>query len=608
MAKKSLLAMALVLLATLVALPVWAAVPDRINYQGKLTDSGGNPLSGSQLIRVFIHEQATGGTDLWFEEHTVTLSDDGVYNLQLGSQAPFPANLFSAYPALYLEVRIWHSGSGWEILVPRQELVSTAFAMKAGYADTLEGLASSEFAGISHDHSFGEITGTATDAQIPNNITINNANTADYAATADSADYATSAGDADTVDGQHAFAFAQDSEIMPMVLANDGAGSGLNADLLDGYDSSSFASSSHTHDSRYYTESESDSRFVNSTGDTISGTSSSPLLAATNFGAGAGISVNSGGDGVYVGVAGDDGIHVHDATGDGIEVRNAVLYGLHVESAGWSGVYVGVAGGDGVHVYDATGDGVHVYDATGDGIEVFGAGDNGLEVWSAGSDGVKAMYATDDGLDVYSAGDNGLEVWSAGDNGVEVNTAANWGVWARGSAGGGYFYDLDSATYTFVASGGNGILSNKTKNFIQEHPTDPDQFIVYAALEGGEASTYYRGTAQLTNGAATIDLPKHFTLVTEEEGLTVQVTPRADCNGIYVAELTTTSIVVRELQGGTSNARFDFFINGIRSGYSDYKVMRSKSELGLDKIEEAQREHELEAEREAERERERKAE
>jgi hypothetical protein len=86
-------------------------------------------------------------------------------------------------------------------------------------------------------------------------------------------------------------------------------------------------------------------------------------------------------------------------------------------------------------------------------------------------------------------------------------------------------------------------------------------------------------------------------MVTEEEGLTAQVTPRADCRGLYVAELTTTSIVVKELQGGTSNARFDFFVNGIRSGYKDYKVLNSKSELGLGKAEEAWRERK-EAERE----------
>jgi len=251
MAKKSLLAMGVVFLMALVNFSAWATVPDRINYQGKLTDSGGIPLSGSQLIRVFIYEQATGGTDLWFEEHTVTLSDDGIYSLQLGSQAPFPSDLFIAYPALYLEVRIWHSGTGWEILEPRQEMISTAFSMKAAKAedaDTLDGMDSLDFADTAHDHSFSDLTGTATDAQIPNDITINNAATADYAASADSADYATSAGDADTVDGLHAAAFAQDSEIMPTVLASDGAGSGLDADRLDNLDSSAFATSTHAHD------------------------------------------------------------------------------------------------------------------------------------------------------------------------------------------------------------------------------------------------------------------------------------------------------------------------------------------------------------------------
>jgi len=251
--------MALVFLMTLMSVPAWSAVPDRINYQGKLTDSEGNPLSGAQLIRVFIYDQATGGTDLWFEEHTATLTEGGIYNLQLGSQAPFPANLFIDYPALYLEVRIWHSGTGWEILEPRQELISTAFSMRAAKAedaDTLDGMDSTEFADTAHDHSFSDLTGTATDSQIPDDITINNAATADYAASADSADYATSAGDADTVDGQHADTvdgqhasdFAEYSEIMPTVLASDGAGSGLDADRLDNLDSSAFATSTHAHD------------------------------------------------------------------------------------------------------------------------------------------------------------------------------------------------------------------------------------------------------------------------------------------------------------------------------------------------------------------------
>jgi hypothetical protein len=47
-------------------------------------------------------------------------------------------------------------------------------------------------------------------------------------------------------------AIARDTEIMPTVLANDGAGSGLNADLLDGLQASSFANVAHTHSGVQY--------------------------------------------------------------------------------------------------------------------------------------------------------------------------------------------------------------------------------------------------------------------------------------------------------------------------------------------------------------------
>jgi hypothetical protein len=151
---------------------------------------------------------------------------------------------------------------------------------------------------------------------------------------------------------------------------------------------------------------------------------------------------------------------------------------------------------------------------------------------------------------------------------------------------GGFFYNSSYGIYSYIAyrlsTTNYGILSNGTKNFIHEHPTDPDQVIIYASLEGGEAGTYYRGSAQLSNGIAEIELPEHFSLVTEEEGLTVQVTPRANCNGLYVAEVTTTRIVIKELQDGSSNAIFDFFVNGIRAGFMDYQVLHSKSKMGFD--------------------------
>jgi len=116
------------------------------------------------------------------------------------------------------------------------------------------------------------------------------------------------------------------------------------------------------------------------------------------------------------------------------------------------------------------------------------------------------------------------------------------------------------------------------KFFVQEHPTDPTKEIAYAALEGPEAGTYVRGTAHLTEGEAVIELPESFALVTADEGLTVQVTLLDPCNGLYVVEKTTERIVVRELMDGTSDAQFDYLVQGIRAGYEDYDAIRQIGE------------------------------
>jgi len=116
------------------------------------------------------------------------------------------------------------------------------------------------------------------------------------------------------------------------------------------------------------------------------------------------------------------------------------------------------------------------------------------------------------------------------------------------------------------------------KFFVQEHPTDPTKEIAYAALEGPEAGTYVRGTARLTDGEAVIDLPESFALVTAKGGLTVQVTLLEACNGLYVAEKTTERIVIRELMDGTSDAEFDYLVQGVRVGYEDYDPIRRTGE------------------------------
>jgi hypothetical protein len=72
-------------------------------------------------------------------------------------------------------------------------------------------------------------------------------------------------------------------------------------------------------------------------------------------------------------------------------------------------------------------------------------------------------------------------------------------------------------------------------------------------------------------------LGETFKWVTNPEiGLTAHLTPRADCKGLYVASLTTSEMVVKELQGGTSDATFDYLVYGLRIGFEEASVVQEK--------------------------------
>jgi hypothetical protein len=47
---------------------VCADVPRTISYQGQLTDIGGEPLQGSQLMIFSIYDDSTEGAQIWSEQ------------------------------------------------------------------------------------------------------------------------------------------------------------------------------------------------------------------------------------------------------------------------------------------------------------------------------------------------------------------------------------------------------------------------------------------------------------------------------------------------------------------------------------------------------------
>ena len=148
----------------------------------------------------------------------------------------------------------------------------------------------------------------------------------------------------------------------------------------------------------------------------------------------------------------------------------------------------------------------------------------------------------------------------------------------------------NNVTRMFITTGGNvGINTSVpsaslhvvgslnvtgTKNFVEDHPSDPSKEIVYAAMEGGEAGTYVRGTAELVNGKVVIDLPEHFGLVTAEKGLTVQLTPRGEWLQAFVVSVTPQKLVLGEAK--RKNGKLDYIVQGVRRTQTGFEVIRNK--------------------------------
>jgi subtilisin-like proprotein convertase family protein len=112
------------------------AVPSDTTYTGRLSASNGLPFDGEVAVIVRVFDQMMGGTEVDSEDLGTVSVENGVLRVSLASiEAPA-----LGADDLWLEFQI-----GSEVLSPRQKLVSTPFAHRAGDADALGGLPSSAF-------------------------------------------------------------------------------------------------------------------------------------------------------------------------------------------------------------------------------------------------------------------------------------------------------------------------------------------------------------------------------------------------------------------------------------------------------------------------------
>lgn len=127
------------LLGLVLSLPV-ATLAQQMNYQGRLTDSAGNPLGDGQYTLTFkIYDAATGGTVLW-GPFVVPAADlvNGRFNVILGPLDAAARSLPDAFAgstgaARFLGIQVDVNAE----ILPRQQILAAPEALHANVADTV---------------------------------------------------------------------------------------------------------------------------------------------------------------------------------------------------------------------------------------------------------------------------------------------------------------------------------------------------------------------------------------------------------------------------------------------------------------------------------------
>ena len=137
------LALILAFAATATAQSVTGVAPLLIPLGGTITMPSGEPRTGAAFLVISLYDDADDPAPRWVEQQAVTLDSTGKYEIQFGvtQSEGLPQELFAVGPGVrWIGVAVEN-----EVEQPRLMLVSVAYAIRAASADTLAGLAASEF-------------------------------------------------------------------------------------------------------------------------------------------------------------------------------------------------------------------------------------------------------------------------------------------------------------------------------------------------------------------------------------------------------------------------------------------------------------------------------
>ena len=110
-----------------------AYVPEQINYQGRITNTGGFPFNGTYNLTFTIYDAPVGGANLWSETHNGVAVANGLFSIILGTTTPITTSTLST-DSRWLGITLLPGPE----MTPRTKITSVAYAIKSARADTAD--------------------------------------------------------------------------------------------------------------------------------------------------------------------------------------------------------------------------------------------------------------------------------------------------------------------------------------------------------------------------------------------------------------------------------------------------------------------------------------
>jgi hypothetical protein len=179
----------------------------------------------------------------------------------------------------------------------------------------------------------------------------------------------------------------------------------------------------------------------------------------------------------------------------------------------------------------------------------------------------------------YSGDGDGIGVAGSSDNfsaGVFVNNANSYTILGNNSSSNPFAGLLQ--VYGAWFGGGcsidvkGNLVCTGSKSAVVSADNGSRKVALYA-VEAPENWFEDFGSGHLVNGSAVVNLEPVFAqTVNTDMDYHVFLTPRGDCEGLYMANSTAGSFEVRELHHGLSRVAFDYRIVARRKGYEDIRL------------------------------------